>query len=343
MPDRDRALEQALGRTRALTPMTDACLDAETAAAWVDGGLQSAALRRARAHVADCARCQALLRSLSVREDERVATPATVDAASPWAAWRRLWTLPVGAAAAAVLALALWLMPPRVLVTPTLQDARGKATDAGAGATGADDAHAEQAPSIAEASSPHVSGAPPVAVPSPADPPPASAMGKGAVVATAPSEQRGDLRTMREASASDAAAPAPPPPSAAVSGALRSRADAGDVPFEVGSPDGAVRWRVRGSEIERSDNSGVTWTRPQPLGSSGLAAGAAPSATVCWLGGRSGVVLRTTDGVTWNRVASPAAVDLLTITATDATVAVVTTVDGRRFETRDGGVSWISR
>ena len=75
-----------------------------------------------------------------------------------------------------------------------------------------------------------------------------------------------------------------------------------------------------------------------------LTAGAAPSATVCWLVGRGGVVLLSTDGRTWRRVAFPEMTDLSAVFTVDAggNVASVTTVDGRTFVTTDGGATWVS-
>jgi photosystem II stability/assembly factor-like uncharacterized protein len=76
-----------------------------------------------------------------------------------------------------------------------------------------------------------------------------------------------------------------------------------------------------------------------------LTAGAAPSASVCWLVGRAGVVLRTTDGRTWRRVPFPEMTDLSAVRAIDAdgNVASVSTADGRTFSTTDGGATWVSR
>jgi photosystem II stability/assembly factor-like uncharacterized protein len=56
--------------------------------------------------------------------------------------------------------------------------------------------------------------------------------------------------------------------------------------------------------------------------------------------GGSGLVQRSTDGRTWQRVAFPEAVDLAGIRATDGSHAIVTTLDGRRFTTADGGATW---
>jgi photosystem II stability/assembly factor-like uncharacterized protein len=61
---------------------------------------------------------------------------------------------------------------------------------------------------------------------------------------------------------------------------------------------------------------------------------------VCWLVGRAGTVLLSTDGRSWQRLAFPEAVNLVSVTATDTKTATVTASDGRRFSTTDGGVTW---
>jgi photosystem II stability/assembly factor-like uncharacterized protein len=61
---------------------------------------------------------------------------------------------------------------------------------------------------------------------------------------------------------------------------------------------------------------------------------------VCWIVGRSGVVLLTTDGFTWRRVPFPLTGDLRAVSATDGQTASVTTADGRVLTTTDGGASW---
>src|SRR5512138_325541 len=66
-PDRDATIDRLLaGRaTRRPGNPTDACLDAETLAAWADGALDAGALAAAEAHAADCARCQAMLAAMA--------------------------------------------------------------------------------------------------------------------------------------------------------------------------------------------------------------------------------------------------------------------------------------
>ena len=71
-----------------------------------------------------------------------------------------------------------------------------------------------------------------------------------------------------------------------------------------------------------------------------ITSGAAPSDSVCWLVGKSGVVLQSTDGRSWRRVPFPQAVDLVAISAADERLATVTTINGRTFTTADAGKSW---
>ncbi len=87
-------------------PATPACLDAETLAAWVDGGLDAKAVALAESHVSTCGRCQALVGAMAL-----VRLPITLlTAVEPW--WRRYragWLVPL---AAGVAATALWMIVP---------------------------------------------------------------------------------------------------------------------------------------------------------------------------------------------------------------------------------------
>jgi photosystem II stability/assembly factor-like uncharacterized protein len=71
-----------------------------------------------------------------------------------------------------------------------------------------------------------------------------------------------------------------------------------------------------------------------------LTAGFSPSRDTCWIVGRAGLVLLSSDGATWQRRAFPEPMDLTGVRASDAQHAVVTTTDGRQFVTTDGGVTW---
>ena len=76
----DRLLKAAL---RPHDPVTDgACLDAETLAAWADGQLYGQDADRIEAHLADCARCQAML-SAFARSEPVVQMPVPVEAPAP--------------------------------------------------------------------------------------------------------------------------------------------------------------------------------------------------------------------------------------------------------------------
>ena len=107
-PDRDWMLDAHLRQslqTGPDAPVTDACLDAETLAAWMDGGLDPKAVALAETHVSTCGRCQAMVGAMARTTPDRPATSA-----EPW--WRRYrvgWLVPLAAGAAAT---ALWMIVP---------------------------------------------------------------------------------------------------------------------------------------------------------------------------------------------------------------------------------------
>lgn len=109
----------------------------------------------------------------------------------------------------------------------------------------------------------------------------------------------------------------------------------------VRSPDPQVLWRISsGRVVERSSDAGATWREQWTSPSARIVAGAAPSAGTCWLVGRGGIVLLTTDGKTWKTIAPPAAADFVSVSADSAASATVTASDGRQFTTSDGGKRW---
>ena len=86
--------------------------------------------------------------------------------------------------------------------------------------------------------------------------------------------------------------------------------------------NGAMRWQY----------SGVT---------TDLITGWAPSATVCWVVGLSGTIIRTTDGGDhWELITAPTAENLRMVVASSAKDATITTERGQRFTTSDGGATW---
>ncbi len=100
--ERDRSIDRLLRRQVSPRPdvgATDACLDAEIVAAWMEDSLSRDERAGAEQHAAGCARCQALLASVARTAPE---TP-------PRAWWRSLtapWLIP---AAAATIALLVWV------------------------------------------------------------------------------------------------------------------------------------------------------------------------------------------------------------------------------------------
>jgi photosystem II stability/assembly factor-like uncharacterized protein len=111
--------------------------------------------------------------------------------------------------------------------------------------------------------------------------------------------------------------------------------------IEIVSPDLSIRWRIGANgAVERSTDGGSSWVAQSTGIAADLTAGTSPSPQVCWLVGRAGTVLLTSDGLRWQRVRFPETVDLTAVQATDVRTATITTADGRRFSTADGGVTW---
>ena len=70
-------------------------------------------------------------------------------------------------------------------------------------------------------------------------------------------------------------------------------------------------------------------------------AGSAPSNKICWIAGRSGTILRTTDGGKhWPKLSSPTTDDITAVFAAGADQAIVTTSTNKSYRTTDGGTSW---
>lgn len=362
-PAREQQLEQWLRRQQpppGASAPTDACVDAETAAAWVDGALPPSVVSPMQAHVAGCARCQTLLRTLV----DLPAEPFETGAAPPVHAWWRswlAWAAPLGAAAVAVLALAVWLRVPAPVEQATerressIERARqgaGAQPNEVLGAVAAAPGSAMPAPSgnstqTAPPSAPAASEAPPqrARLAEATSAPEERSAAKAAVAAPAAAADAMNRVASTDAErAAPPPAPAPPPPAAAraaapASAALGLAADTSRS-FTLTAPTGDARWRVSGSRVERSADGGQTWTNAALPGTVTLAAGSAVSPTTCWLVGASGAVLVTTDGTTWHRVAFVESVDLTGVLASSAVSATVEAADGRRFLTRDSGQTW---
>lgn len=342
--------------------MTKDHLDADVVAAWADGSLDPHARAAAEAHAADCTRCQAVLAAM-VRTE-----PEAVRPGRGWLAAR--WLVPLATAAVAV---ALWvalsmdvLAPgraPQVLrqQDPATPDAAGaRAATSPAPIAPPQPVQAAKRLEESDASTRQRGGrAEPLASSEPqrrSDKP--DALAETVIV----DQLRRDALTGRPPATPPSAAPSPPPASAAAAPsappAAKPEAAAEQAQFramtsvttqspalstlrEFASPDFSTRWRIGpGGAIHRSVDAGKIWVAQASGVTSDLMAASAPSNRVCWVVGRAGVVLLSTDGSTWRRVAFPEPVDLQGVTASDARTASVTTSDGRTFRTTDAGGSW---
>jgi hypothetical protein len=340
---RDESTDALLRRT--LSPgqepeTADACVDAETAAAWLDGKLHGPALERARTHVADCARCQALMATF-VRAEGGFAQPAAL-AAKPAVAEtaprgsRWMWMIPVAAAAAViVIAVALPRKTPQVAKIPAAAPAPDQSTLADTKSARAETPPVEEK----KAEAPKID---------------AKDVDQTAKLEAKKRQQDAQARAAAPPAAAAAkpanevaaAAPPPPmpPPVARDEGRMREMLQAPPLRRdEIGSPDPLVRWRLRRRTVEKSIDGGKSWTAVPTGIDAEWTAGAAPTTTAFWIVGRGGMIARSTDGRAFERIPFPELTDLSGVQATDAQTATVSSADGHTFTTTDGGRSWARR
>ena len=348
--DKDEPLDRLLERTsraRGDARPQGACLDAETLAAWSDGSLTAQERAAAEVHAADCDRCLSVLAATA-----RTAPPPSMTLASRWVSVR--WLVPLTTAA---VAMAAWILvqPPEQEAPPPVPAPPTTATiDAVKPAEPVVPSNPESsARTRSEAFDKKVASSPaPQTLKDQAESRRSAwPLAKDSSVAD---ERLGATTETAVPEAEARLAPPPPPPAAASPppSMLPRAAEAGagfrSVAREsiqqsrvVVSPDPNVQWRVAGTTVERSIDGGRTW-RTQSTGTSvDLLAGSSPAPAVCWIVGRSGVVLLSTDGDTWRRLAFPdTTVDLAAVSARDSVTADVTAADGRVYHTSDGGRTW---
>ena len=313
------------------------CPDAETLAAWVDRGLAKRAMALVEAHASECARCQALLAAVG----QTAPDPSLPAWQETWLrGWGLRWLVPLAATAAA--AVILWIVVPNGDRPDLPEQARVELSKAA------------PIPPQPEARTDRFNAqAVPPNQPEAKDE--TRAAKADAKIGASEREQRKENATaagpatepVDALSAKENSAPAAPPalsrsaPAVAQQGQQSLGLGGGLASIEITSPDPSVRWRIRGAaSVEHSTNGGTTWEAVPTGVDAGLTAGASPSPLICWLIGRAGTVLLSTDGRTWRRVPFPEMTDLATVRASDAQTATVTTTDGRTFRTTDGGRTW---
>lgn len=322
--DRDRSVENVLRHVLsdgASSQKQSTCPDAETIAAWQEGTLGTAAASAMERHVADCPRCRALMAAFIQT------APATTVVESMWRRWHLGWAVPLATAATAA---ALWIAVPRNTSLPDqFAESRTVSVDA-------------------------VAPAAPAATPPPAAP---SALTQTQSLQTERALVRREK--IEPASAGEAAAKRVEDQRAALAALAarleaEKRRDANNAAPRVATaalrevalpdivaPGSTARWRIVGGQrIERASGSTAEWVPTTIDASDLLTAGAAPSATVCWIVGRRGAVYVTTDGLRFMRVPFPEMSDLVAVTATDERTATVSSADGRSWTTTDQGRMW---
>ena len=131
------------------------------------------------------------------------------------------------------------------------------------------------------------------------------------------------------------AAPAPLAGNAAVGGRMRK------VTRQESAAVAPVLVRTTGGRIERSTDSGLSWTTEHTGLSDQIQVALCPTTTACWLGADNGAVyVRNGEGQWVRRAVPPPAAPVQTIAAVDNQHATVALSDGRRYSTADGGVTW---
>ena len=356
----------------------DACPEAGMLAAFVDGELTATEEAALDAHIATCGRCQQTLAVLAPMLPDDVAADAAegpvATRRSRWFTWatrpRLRWLVPISAAA--TVAVVFFATRPLIApdaIAPAIELAR--ADEAARGAAASLEPSKPATSTLADAATPVESERdkrvpePPsqmlaariapeeqaarkdqlaVAPPVPAEAPRAGEVAAAPAAAPPPAKQvvaadaaGGVVSAERERFA--AAAPAGAAPLAAKSAPAAQKEEARAA--TVSAPGGDVRWRFgAGGHLARSGDAGRTWHEQASGVTSDLLAGAAPSPVVCWIVGAGGTVLLTTDGERWERRPFPLSVDLTSVGASSAREAIITTRDGQRFETLDGGLTW---
>ena len=321
----------------------EACLDADTLAAWTEGSLTAVERVAAETHAADCDRCLAVLAAIA-----KTNPPPSAVQPHSWLSFR--WLVPLTTAAVAI---SVWVLLPGAPGVPPAATPAAPAVGATepaepAAQSKADTTAAERADAPEQKmsrSAPSRAGEQPRLRQSDASAKKQRGPAANKIAETVqPPVPLPEARPVSTPAA--AAAPAPPPPAATRAEATDQRADslsrlAAAVPGIVLSPDPNVRWRIVRRTVERSTDGGRTW-RAQAIGTeTDPLAGAAPAATVCWIVGRGGLVLLSTDGETWRKLPFPdATADLVGVTARDSATATITAADGRKHTTTDAGRTW---
>ncbi len=129
---------------------------------------------------------------------------------------------------------------------------------------------------------------------------------------------------------------------AATPGALAQMATQRSASTIIQTPDPKVMWRIAGGNfVERTADGGASWrgqvADPEAL----LTSGSAPTTKICWLVGKSGMILVTKDTTHWKKISPPVPADFVSIEAKNGSSATVVAADGQKFSTDNDGKKWV--
>lgn len=125
----------------------------------------------------------------------------------------------------------------------------------------------------------------------------------------------------------------------AVGGTL-SRAKSVAGPLVLSAPDATLQCRVTDNVLQVSLDGGLHWEVTSVQPAARVLTGIVLAPAIAWIAGERGMVLVTDDGRRWRPSPLPESVDVVRITATSLFAAEVTTREGARYATLDGGRSW---
>jgi hypothetical protein len=341
--DRDQSIEHLLRQvlTRAPAPASaEACLDAETIAAWNAGTLPRTESATIEGHVAGCSRCQALI-AILIRTTPEPPAPERI-----WHRFGLRWLVPLATAATAG---ALWFAIPSD--TPPAVQPVSEERVAMAPPARADEPTAPAArPAAPAASAADLERVQESTAPAPAEAPAAVTLRENRFAADERSrasaerdelaaiDKRADAAKVEALTSARAGARAANERPAAPTRLAASQAVA---LIESRQPGSSSRWRIVGGRQVEWSTSGTEWDAVALAPADDLTSGSSPSAEVCWLVGRRGLVYVTVNGTEFARVSFPEPVDLSSVTATDARNARVTSADGRSWITSNQGETWL--
>ncbi|HKN02282.1 MAG TPA: hypothetical protein VJX23_17355 [Candidatus Binataceae bacterium] len=328
---RPDAIDAMLKRAFATSPESSRhdCPDPALLASWYERSLARDEFSRIDTHLADCARCQSIVASIT-RADDALA-PAPERRGWRWLLDPRLMA-PAVAGVIAIIAVARVFRQPEYIAHAPVPEQIALSDQKSFASLAQREVGQKFAPGTAAEN--EIPSAMPAPSALPATQPSYGITAAQAVngqIAAAPATSRANslMAMALEQPVSTNSASGVPGLIHLASGMARVAAPHSSTTWFVG-PHGLI-FRREGTGPLRAEASGI---------STDLTDGAALSSQVCWLIGRSGTVLRTIDGEHWARLSAPTRHDLISVQAQSADSAIVVARGGLRYLTTDAGKTW---